>query len=252
MLRTVIAAAFLALLILLAGLPLLLASWLAGTIAPLYPAAVAGLRMTLALAGIRVRAAGTANIPSGACLFFANHTSAVDPVAVLLAVPRRIAFLAKQELFRIPLLGVAMRLAGFVPVDRASREDAAKSADRAVEVLRCGISMVIYPEGTRSPDGRLASFKRGGFLIAIRAAIPVVPVTILGAERVLPRSERWLRPGEIVVQFHSPIDAAACRPEDREALLERVRAAIASALPEQLRGAEEKPGKRMPADRSAG
>jgi 1-acyl-sn-glycerol-3-phosphate acyltransferase len=235
MVRTLIAAAFLALLILLVGLPLLLVAWLAGTIGPLYPAATLCLRASLALAGVRVRAEGSENIPGGACLFLANHTSAVDPVAILLSTPRRVAFMAKQELFRIPLLGVAMRLAGFVPVDRASREDAVKSAERVIGQLRAGASMVLYPEGTRSANGRLGEFKRGGFLIAIRAGVPVVPVTILGAESVLPRGEWRLRRGEIRVRFHPWIDAGACRPEDRESLLERVRSAIASALPEAMR-----------------
>lgn len=235
MLRTLIAAAFLTLLILVVGLPLLLVGWLAGTIGPLYPAAIHCLRASLALAGVRVKPEGRENIPGGTCLFLANHTSAVDPVAILMSIPARVAFLAKQELFRIPFLGAAMRLAGFLAIDRGSREDAARNADRAIEQLRHGVSMVLYPEGTRSPDGRLGAFKRGGFLIAIRAGVPVVPVTILGAEAVLPRGEWRLRPGEIRVRFHPWIDAGACRPEEREALLARVRTAIASALPEELK-----------------
>mgnify|MGYP002260746343 CR=1 FL=1 len=134
--------------------------------------------LALGIAGVRIDMEGEDNIPSGACLFMANHTSAVDPVAVFVAIPRRIAFLAKKEIFRMPLIGWAMRLAGFIPVDRSSREAAAASADVATEQLRAGASMVIYPEGTRSPDGKLLPFKRGGFLMAIRGGRPVVPMTI--------------------------------------------------------------------------
>jgi 1-acyl-sn-glycerol-3-phosphate acyltransferase len=126
-----------------------------------------------------------------------------------------------------------MQRAHFIPVDRTSHANATKSADLAVKTLQDGVSMVLYPEGTRSADGRLGHFKRGGFLIAIQARVPVVPVTILGAERVLPRGERWLRPGEIRLQFHSPIDAAGYAPEDRQVLLDRVRAAIAASLPDR-------------------
>ena len=232
MLRTIFAAIVLALFAVTVGLPLLLLAWISGPIGAFYPATVVGLRLALALAGVRVRVEGEENIPAGACRFMANHTSAIDPVAVFLSIPRRIAFLAKKEIFRIPLLGFAMRKAEFLPVDRSSREAAAGSADRAVEQLRRGTSMVIYPEGTRSPDARLLPFKRGGFLMAIRGRRPVVPTTITGAERVLPKGEMWIHPGEIRLKFHPPIDVSGSREADREALLRKVRDAIASGLPQ--------------------
>jgi 1-acyl-sn-glycerol-3-phosphate acyltransferase len=235
MLRTILAFTVLALYALVICLPLLLLAWMSGTAGPLYPAVVIGLRLAFASAGLRVRTEGEENIPAGACLFLSNHTSAVDPLAVFISVPKRIAFLAKRELFRIPFLGLAMRSARFVSVDRANREAAAASANRAVSQLRQGVSMVIYPEGTRSPDGRLLPFKRGGFLIAIRAGRPVVPMTIIGAQQALPKGERWIRPGEILIRFHPAIDVSGYREDERESLLERVRAAIAGALPSELR-----------------
>ncbi|MDE3138069.1 MAG: 1-acyl-sn-glycerol-3-phosphate acyltransferase [Acidobacteriota bacterium] len=235
MLRTILAVTALAVFAVVIGLPLLLLAWITRRIGPFYPAAAVGLRIALAIAGVRIVMEGEENIPAGACLFMANHTSAVDPVAVFVAVPRRIGFLAKQELFRMPLIGWAMQLAGFIPVDRSSREGAAASADVAVEQLRSGASMVIYPEGTRSPDGKLLPFKRGGFLMAIRGGRPIVPMTIAGAERVLPKGETWIRPGEIRLQFHPAVDVSAYREDDREKLLVRVREVIASGLATEFR-----------------
>jgi 1-acyl-sn-glycerol-3-phosphate acyltransferase len=235
MLRTILAVTVLAVFAVVIGLPLLLLAWITRRIGPFYPATAVGLRLALGIAGVRIGMEGEENIPSGACLFMANHTSAVDPVAVFVAIPRRIAFLAKKEIFRMPLIGWAMRLAGFIPVDRSSREAAAASADVATEQLRAGASMVIYPEGTRSPDGKLLPFKRGGFLMAIRGGRPVVPMTITGAERVLPKGEMWIRPGEMRLRFHPAIDVSGYEEADRERLLQRVREVIASGLTEQRR-----------------
>lgn len=237
MFRTILAFVVLGLYSLVIELPLLLVAWITGTAGPLYPATVAGLRLAAAVAGLRIRMEGKENIPASACLFMANHTSAVDPVAVFISVPGRMAFLAKKELFRIPVLGLAMRSARFIPVDRASHQAAAASANRVVEQLRQGVSMLIYPEGTRSPDGHLLPFKRGGFLMAIRAGRPVVPMTITGAERLLPKGERWIRPGRMQIRFHPPIDVSGYTEADRETLLNRVRAAVAAGLPEDLRRA---------------
>lgn len=231
MFRTILAAVVLVLFMLVVGLPFLFIAWISGVAGPLYPVVVFGLRLFFATAGLRVRMEGEENIPPGACLFLANHTSALDPLALFISIPRRIAFMAKEELFRIPMLGLAMRSARFISVDRASREAAAASANRAVSQLRQGVSMVIYPEGTRSPDGRLLPFKRGAFLIAIRAGRPVVPVSIVGAERLLPKGEGRIRPGKILIRFHPAMEMSAYVESDRELLRERVRAAVAAGLP---------------------
>jgi len=110
--------------------------------------------------GVRVRIVGTERVPSGTCLFIANHTSTVDAPAVVGAIPRRIAILLKQSLFRYPIVGQAFRLAHFIPVDRSKQESAIASLEKAIEAMRGGQSFLIYPEGTRSPDGRLQEFKK--------------------------------------------------------------------------------------------
>ena len=132
-------------------------------------------------------------------------------------------------------MGPAFRLGQFVPVDRARREEAMGSLDLASEYMKQGLSFLFYPEGTRSPDGRLLPFKRAGFALAIRTGVPVVPVACAGAQRIMPKKSLRIKSGEIVVRFCPPIDASAYSIDQRGALSERVHAAIASALPPDQR-----------------
>jgi 1-acyl-sn-glycerol-3-phosphate acyltransferase len=235
MIRTALAALFLAVYAVIVGLPLVLYAAVTGSINALFWAGRAGTIWALRVAGIRIRAEGLENIPGGTCLFAANHTSNADPPSVVGAIPRRIAILAKKSLFSIPIVGVAFRLAHFVPVNRADSRAAMGSIDEAAGHMKNGTSYLIYPEGTRSPDGRLLPFKRGAFVLAIRAGVPVVPVACSNAHRILPKNSWRVRPGEIVVRFCPPVDAAAYREDQRGELAARVHAAIAAGLPEDQR-----------------
>ncbi len=216
----------------IAGLPLTL---LTRNAAALYRWGVAAGSLGLRAAGVRTRVRFDAPLPSEACLFLVNHASNLDP-PLLAAVlrPRRAAMLIKQELLRIPLLGWGMRLAGFVPVARSgSVEDAKRSLEQAAAVLRSGISLVVFVEGTRSPDGRLLPFKKGPFFLAMECGVPVVPVTLLGTGSLLAKGSSRLRKGTVEVVFHRTL-----LPRDfakRDALQQAVRASIASALPPELR-----------------
>src|SRR6185369_17233257 len=136
-------------------------------------------------------------------------------------------------LFRIPILGYAMRKAQFIAVDRKNRESAVESVKQAVEVLKSGVSMMAYPEGTRSRDGKLLPFKKGPFHLAMDSGIPVVPVTIIGAYEVWPKGSFRVSPGKMSMVFHPPMDPKQF--SSREQLLEAVRAKIESALPEKYR-----------------
>ncbi len=230
MIRTLAGLTFLALYIIVVGLPVIAYSLLSGESDFLYRAGIWGIAASMRLAGVRVRAEGVENIPAGVCVFAANHVSNLDPPAALVGVPRRISFLAKKEVFKVPVVRTAMRLGKIVPVDRADREAAIASVDQAVAVLREGISFFVFPEGTRSGDGALNPFKKGTFAMPIEAGVPVVPVAIRGSRERMPKGKRWAIPGEIVLHFGAPIESAQYSVKDRDKLMERVRDAVAAGL----------------------
>ncbi len=231
MIRTAIVSMLLTLHILLLGPPLILYALVTGSVDLLYRVGLAGVLLILRLVGVRLRIEGRENIPPGVCIFVANHTSNADPPAVVGAIPRRVSILVKHTLFRIPIVSRAFRLARFVPVNRADREAAIASVEKAIEYLKEGVSFLIYPEGTRSSDGRLGPFKKGSFVMAIKGGVPIVPISVVGAQRILRRGELAIQPGEIIVKFGRPIEASAYTFEERDALAARVHAAIAAGLP---------------------
>lgn len=235
MIRTALAALILALYTVLLGPPLILYTLLTHKIDLLYRMGVAGVVFFLRVAGVKVRVEGLADIPDGVCLFVANHTSTVDPPAIVGAIPRRVAIMAKESLFRIPIVGQAFRLARFVPVNRANREAAIIAVEETLKNMRDGVSFLIYPEGTRSNDGRLQAFKKGAFVLAIKAGVPIVPVACSGAHKVMRKRELKIYPGEILVRFRPPINAAAFTLENRDALSVAVHASLAEGLPPDQR-----------------
>lgn len=232
MLRSSIAVIFLALYILVVGPPLILHCVVTGSPEVMVKLAVAGARFALVICGIKVKAEGLENIPPEVCIFVANHTSNADPPAVVGSIPRRVALLGKKEAFQVPILGTVLRLGGFVSVDRANREAAIASVDQAIEHLKSGLSFLIFPEGTRSPDGRLRPFKKGSFVMAIRAQVPIVPVSVVGAHKVMLKGELAVHPGSVTVKFHPPVDVKAYTMEQRDKLVAQVQAIVASGLPE--------------------
>jgi 1-acyl-sn-glycerol-3-phosphate acyltransferase len=235
MLRTLFIGVFLSLYIIVAGIPLLIYTVISQTPDALYWAGVRGVMFFVRAVGVRVRVAGIERIPPGTCLFVANHTSSADAPAVVGAIPRRIAILLKQSLFKYPIVGQAFHLAHFIPVDRAKHDSAIASIDRAIEAMRDGQSFLIYPEGTRSPDGRLQEFKKGAVVMAIKAGVPIVPVACSGAHRVMQKRSLRITPGEILVEFLDPIDASRFSFDGRETLNQVVHDAMAAGLPPDQR-----------------
>src|SRR5580700_6836493 len=215
MIRSAFVAISLAIVTIVVGPPLVLYAALTGNIEPLYNAGVAAVVWICRIAGMRTRVEGLENIPPGTVLFAANHTSNADGPAIVGAIPRRIAILAKKSLFAFPVIGVAFKQAHFVPLDRSKPERAKASIELAAEYVRQGTSFLIFPEGTRSGDGRLRQFKGGALLLAIEGGVPVVPVACIGAHRIIPKNSLSIRPGEVTVRFCPPIDAASYRAADR-------------------------------------
>jgi 1-acyl-sn-glycerol-3-phosphate acyltransferase len=190
-----------------------------------------GLRIGLRIAGIHVRVEGAENIPAGVCIFASNHASNMDPIALTPNIPRRVALLAKKEVFSIPVLSKAIRLAKLVPVDRSDSEAAAESVDLAIKYLKEGLSFCVYPEGTRSRDGRLLPFKRGTFVMALRAGVPVVPVSLAGTQNLMRKGDWRIYPGEVTVRFGPAVSTAGYTVEQRDELRRAVQDLVAAGLP---------------------
>jgi 1-acyl-sn-glycerol-3-phosphate acyltransferase len=186
------------------------------------------------LAGVRVETVGLDQFdPSRTYIFMSNHVSNLDPPILIPLIPRRTSVMVKKELFSYPILGRAMRMGSLVPVDRGNRDAGIAAVEAAKEVVQQGLNMTIFVEGKRSFDGKLLPFKKGPFHLAMECGVPVVPVTISGTHRLMPKSRFAINPGIVKVIFHPPID-----PQNfasREWLMEKVRAAIDSGLPEEFR-----------------
>jgi 1-acyl-sn-glycerol-3-phosphate acyltransferase len=201
---------------------------------------IGALRVTMRIAGIHICVEGMENIPPGVCVFASNHASNIDPVALVPNIPRRVALLAKKEVFSVPILSKALHLAKLVPVDRADREAAAESVDTAIKYLKEGLSFCVYPEGTRSLDGHLLPFKKGTFVMAIRAGVPVVPVSLAGTQRLMRKGDWTLHPGEVVVRYGPPVDASEYSTDQRDVLRQRVQDLVAAGLPDDQKPAAQK------------
>lgn len=182
----------------------------------------------LLAAGIRVEVERESPLDQGVgYVFMVNHQSALDIPVLLATLPVPTRFLAKRELFRIPVLGWALRAGGFIPVDRKVRSRARETIEEAGSRLEKGSSILVFPEETRSRDGNLLPFKRGGFLVAARAGASVVPVGIEGTGRAQPTKRLLLTPGTVRVRYGTPIPVGALEAEERGRGIQRVRQEIA-------------------------
>jgi 1-acyl-sn-glycerol-3-phosphate acyltransferase len=190
-----------------------------------------GVAMGTALAGINTRVEGLEHVPRNqAVVFCANHQSNVDPPILFNALHRRLHILFKAELKKLPLLGKAFQVGGFVPIDRASRDQSMAAIEQVAQSLRDGNSFLTFPEGTRSKTGMLLPFKRGPFLMAIKAQAPVVPVAVRGGTEAMRKGSPWIRPVTVVVRIGAPIETRGMELADRERLADLVRAQIERLL----------------------
>ena len=190
-----------------------------------------GARMALTLAGIRVVVRGREHLtPERAVVFCANHQSNVDPPVLFTVLHRRLHILYKAELSKLPLLGRVFVIGGFVPVERDNREAAMASISRGAEAIRAGKSFLIFPEGTRSRTRRLLPFKKGGFIMALQAAAPIVPVAIEGGRAAMRRGSTLVWPATVTVTIGRPVETEGRSVDDRDRLIEEVRSAIEQML----------------------
>jgi 1-acyl-sn-glycerol-3-phosphate acyltransferase len=209
---------------------------LTGNVGPLYAVGSWIARVAIRVAGIRLRIEGLEHIPTGrACIFMANHVSNLDAPALMSHLPGRTVVFLKRPLMKIPILGYAFKLAGFIPVDRAGDATEAQLAVAdAQRVLASGLHITTFVEGMRSPDGRMLPFKKGPFYLAEDSGAPCIPISIYGSEKIIPTGSLRIYPGVAHIVFHPPIDPANYATRDE--LSDAVQAAIASALPEWMRG----------------
>ena len=190
------------------------------------------MRVGRLLLGIGIDASGLErldrNIPY---VFMCNHLSFLDAPMLVTVVDRPVRFIVKRFVFRIPVLGLGMRFAGYVPLDKEGVGEGRKRIARAVRLIKeRRYSFLVYPEGTRSWEGRLLPFRRGGFFLALDSGAPIVPVSIQGTYELMPRGSRSIRRGSVRIVFHEPIPVSGFTRETMPVLMEQVRAAIASSL----------------------
>jgi 1-acyl-sn-glycerol-3-phosphate acyltransferase len=181
-------------------------------------------RSILSMSGIRVELKGMDRAGNyRSCIFMCNHQSNYDIPVLLGKLPVQFRWLAKAELFRIPLFGRSMRGAGYISIDRFDRNSAFQSLDKAAATIKQGTSVMIFPEGTRSTDGKLLPFKKGGFVLAVDAGVPIVPIVISGTHDIMPKGRLLVRRQSVLVQVQPPILTSEFTRDTKAELMARVR-----------------------------
>jgi 1-acyl-sn-glycerol-3-phosphate acyltransferase len=197
----------------------------------LYVLGHGGVGLGLMLSGIRYRVEGAEHLPlDRAAVYCANHQSNVDPPVLFAALHPRMHILFKAEINAIPILARGFRLGGFIPVDRRNKEAALRSIEAGAASIRSGNSFLIFPEGTRSRTAELLPFKKGGFIMAIKAKAPIVPVAIQGGRDAMRKGSAIIQPITVSIRVGEPIETAGFELGDRNALIKRVRERMVALL----------------------
>ncbi len=184
-------------------------------------------KTVLAISGVDTRISGSFNVyldrPQ---IFMANHQSVFDIFVVLAQLPAQFRWIAKKELFEVPIFGGALRRTGSIEIDRKNRERAMESIDEAARKIREGKSVMTFPEGTRSRPGQIREFKKGVFHLAMKAGVPLVPISIIGSGEIMATKSMRIRPGKILLIIDKPINTSDYSAENLDALIDRVHEVI--------------------------
>lgn len=225
MIRTILILYIYVFLTITLGIPALLISFITGKRDFLFKVGKFGLYLSKPFFGMRLRVRGMENIDFGRpYVFMANHASLIDAPLLFLIFPVPVRIFPKRELFKIPVIGKGMERVGFIPVDRGDSSKGRMAIEKGVEMIKeKGWSFLIFPEGTRSWNGNLLPFKKGGFILSIKSGIPIVPITIKGTREILPRGKFSVKKGAVTVKFHEPISPEGYSIEDRDKLIQKVR-----------------------------
>lgn len=220
----------------IAVLPLFLVCLLFGWREPILVYGRWAMKVSRFVLGIKVEVSGLSNMdPRRPYIFMSNHLSFLDGPLLFMVIPRSVRVILKKSIFRLPVVGFGMKFIRFVPVDRKRVRNGVRSIEQAARLVRQkGYSFLIFPEGTRSRDGRLQSFRRGGFFLALATDAPIVPVTIRGSYELMPKGSFFVRRGKVDVVFHEPVPVDGYDHESMPELMARVREAIASVLPDSV------------------
>jgi 1-acyl-sn-glycerol-3-phosphate acyltransferase len=230
-LRSVLTYVAVSLYVLIVAPPGMIVAAVFGAKRHLYVLGHIGVRLGLVLSGIRFRVAGLEHVPRDrAAVYCANHQSNVDPPVLFLAIHPCLHILYKAEIDAIPILARAFRYGGFIPVDRRNKEAALRSIDAGAASIRAGNSFLIFPEGTRSRTEDLLPFKKGGFIMAIKAQAPIVPVAVQGGRDSMRRGSWLVRPVTLSIRIGEPIETAGRDLAQRDQLIAIARERITALL----------------------
>jgi len=178
----------------------------------------------LVLSNIRVTVKGLSNLkPRRSYIYMANHMSNFDIPVLQAFLPVQFRWLAKAELYKIPVFGYAMKRAGYISIDRSDRKSAIESLNKAVNIIRDGISVVIFPEGTRSRTHNIQPFKKGGFFLAVDSGVPIIPIIIHGTERIMPKKQMLIKPGNVTLEIAKPMISSDYTRETKNDLMDKIR-----------------------------
>ena len=191
----------------------------------------------LLAAGIKVKVNYHAEFdPAKNYLYMSNHMSNFDIPVLLAHLPNHLRWLAKAELFKMPIFGPAMKTAGYISIDRSNRRSAVRSLNQAAKNIKEGLSVLIFPEGTRSRENAIQPFKKGGFVLAVDAGVPVVPVTIQGTWTIMPKKRFLVKPGKVILEVAEPIETSGYNRKTKSDLMEKVRSVIIQSFERANKG----------------